>query len=340
MILFLRFAQSLVSCQSPNGSNVDWCAALKIPTLSQEPVVARREGIAYLYHDENVPLSEANGTVLSQTVNPLYHTLKPIFSRDCNVGYVLLNDQPPDSTASSTYAHLKGVIIFDRDNGLYLTHSVPGFPPDPSASDFDYPSSGTKYGQAFQCLTISHQTIDILASGLLVARPYRYAHNFPIWAESVLETLKRVISGEYLTAETNKVISITTIGGKQYQNLIKSRSWGLDLYHDLVAPTYQGNVIAETWGLGGGNLGSDCTGNYEAHDVVNLNFSGIKWKRTNDHSKWAVIGDNMCIGDINRQHGQLARGGGTFCAEDREFAADVRKAIVNMSECISLYGLE
>ena len=45
---------------------------------------------------------------------------------------------------------------------------------------------------------------------------------------------------------------------------------------------------------------------------------GEGWKETQDHSKWAISQTShwVCVGDINRQHGQLHRGGGTACTLD------------------------
>ena len=59
---------------------------------------------------------------------------------------------------------------------------------------------------------------------------------------------------------------------------------------------------------------------YEIFDIENVTLPDDEhWKETQDHSKWA-IGINkywVCVGDINRQHGQLSRGGGTYCRYDK-----------------------
>jgi deoxyribonuclease-2 len=245
-----------------------------------------------------------------------------------------LNDQPPDeSDAPSTYAHLKGVLLFDQDNGLYLVHSAPHFPPDPSTSGWSYPSSSAVYGQSFSCFSFSFDQLEQISQNLLIERPYVYASNFPAYAATVLPSLKKVIDGEYDKTNTNRLAELNTRGGQTVYHLAKSRSWGLDLYHDFVAPTFKGNVYSETWCLGTGTLPSDCSGSYEAHNILNVNFKGYAWKRTQDHSKWGLVGQTVCIGDINRQSGQLKRGGGTFCRTDVLFAAEIKNTIIDVEDC-------
>lgn len=46
-----------------------------------------------------------------------------------------------------------GVVLLDKDQGFWLVHSTPHFPPVQKAGQFSYPSSGVVYGQNFICVT-------------------------------------------------------------------------------------------------------------------------------------------------------------------------------------------
>jgi deoxyribonuclease-2 len=334
-MFFLIPLCSALTCKNIVGSDIDTWAAFKIPTSIANSSETDTLGIYYFYRDDQTPLARAPGDVDSTSSNPIYHSLSPMWSHDSNIGYALLNDQPPDKEVSTSYAHLKGVIVFDKDCGLYLTHSVPHFPPDPATAPYSYPSSGRVYGQSFECFTFALSQLELISQDLLVERPYVYASNFPSYADSQIPSLKKVIAGEYdKTAESN-ITTLKTRNGLKITHFAKSKAWGKELYHDLVAPTLKGNIYSETWANGVGTLPSDCSGSYEAHNILTVNFGTLEWKRTQDHSKWAVVDQTVCIGDINRQSGQFKRGGGTFCRTDATFGKEMNKVIGTVEQCES-----
>lgn len=50
---------------------------------------------------------------------------------------------------------LVGLLIWNKIQGIWLIHSVPGFPPFPK-DGYDYPSSGRRYGQNGICVTFKY----------------------------------------------------------------------------------------------------------------------------------------------------------------------------------------
>lgn len=46
-----------------------------------------------------------------------------------------------------------GVVLLDKNQGFWLVHSTPHFPPVQKEGRFSYPSSGTVKGQNFICVT-------------------------------------------------------------------------------------------------------------------------------------------------------------------------------------------
>jgi deoxyribonuclease-2 len=322
---------SSLSCKDPTGKNIDWFAMFKFP----ENVLSRPPGTGYFYHDDQTPLHEDSGSVTSTTRNPLYHTLAPVYSADgCSIGYVMVSDQPPDEADStSTYAHMKGVILFDEDNGLYLTTSVPHFPPDPALRGYEYPSTGTDNGQSFQCMSLEHYQIESMAKLFLIARPWVYAQYMPPFAKSALPSVASLAVKGFDKSRTSGSVVIQTRKGKKLTLLAKSGPWGQEFYHDLVAPTLKADLIVEGWRKGSGNLPTDCSGSYKVYNAQTVKFGEVQWVTTKDHSKWAVGGDWVCIGDINRQKGQMGRGGTTFCNKNKTWAKAMKPIIVEYEGC-------
>jgi len=283
-------------------------------------------------------VNDATGSAIGTTLSSLYNC-------GANCGYVLINDEYPAGADNSDNAHQKGVLGFDGETGFWLVHSVPDFPP-PIASGFSYPSSGEIYAQHFLCLTLTTATFDIIAQQLAIDHPYIYDSNVPSSIAATVPNMVNLVNKQASTSVTNNVVNITTLGGLKYDVFAKSRAWDNELYEYLVAPYYNSSMWAETWQNGVGNTGDYCTPTYP-YDVVNvkqIQFSdGTSWTINQDHSKWAIAAANntVCIGDINRQHGQFSRGGGTYCTSNSSLWLAFHSIIASADICSSLgeYGV-
>ncbi|KAH0795669.1 Deoxyribonuclease II family protein [Histomonas meleagridis] len=324
-------AVSKLSCKNIKNQNVNWFAAFKVPKVS-DGVSAHESGLGYFYRDSSTTLQEGPSDLSSKTSNPIYYSIASLYSGSSDIGYVLISDQPPSGkSVSGSRAHMKGVFLFDSSNGIYLLHSVPKFPPEPS-SGYSFPASGTTYGQSFLCLTLSHSDMDKIMEILLVDFPYPYASSIPSYAYSSMPTLQKFMNEKWNNNDMTLVRTVKA-GTTQFTLYGKHRKWGKDLYHDLLATSYQDNIYANTWSNGVGTNPSDCSGLFAAYNVLNLNWGSISWKRSKDHSKWGVIGSNVCIGDINRQESQKSRGGGAFCINDIQFSNEIHLLIDDYETC-------
>lgn len=330
---FIQTTASRISCKGQDGLDEDWFIMLKMPKKSN-PNPLRAVGEAFFYMDPTSKLDDSESGVNHTEGNPLYYTTLPLYSKDSNIGYMLMSDQPANGkSVSDTYAHKKGILIFDKDNGIFIEHSTPRFPAGPESADaYEFPSNGFTYGQSFFCMTLTHEDLNGWGAGALIERPYVYSINLPSYTSSKMPNLIKIQNKKWNDEQMTRVQEINI--GQHYIRLYsKHKDWLKDLYHDFLAPDLKTSTLSETWSNGVGTMGSNCTGAYHAYNIKKLQFHDQIWGVTNDHSKWAIADDFYCIGGVNRQEKQMERGGGCFCLKNIEFTKTIRDAVTYIEEC-------
>jgi deoxyribonuclease-2 len=63
-------------------------------------------------------------------------------------------------------------------SGFWMVHSVPKFPPALGES-YDYPHTGTIYGQSFLCISFTAEQIDYVGKQLMYNEPHFYSSHVP-----------------------------------------------------------------------------------------------------------------------------------------------------------------
>ncbi|XP_023575814.1 deoxyribonuclease-2-alpha isoform X2 [Octodon degus] len=94
----------------------------------------------------------------------------------------------------------------------------------------------------------------------------------------------------------------------------------IDLYAGWLAEALGADLQVQFWPNSQGTLPSNCSGPFKVLNVNQTSFpgpAGPTFHSTEDHSKWCVAPREQwaCIGDMNRNHGEEHRGGGTLCAQ-------------------------
>ncbi|KNC46493.1 deoxyribonuclease II family protein [Thecamonas trahens ATCC 50062] len=344
LVLVSKSAYGRLQCMGEGGNAVDWWAAVKTPieSASNDPNVAT--GTAYAYTDAVMnakSLVLTGESLATDKSSSLWSTLAQVYGSSQNsVGYMMFNDETPSGAKSGTKAHQKGVVAFDGDGGFWLIHSVPRFPNTYADGYEGFPANEDKYGQSFLCISFSLSSINDVGALLYMSRPNVYDSNLP--SSFNLPNIAAVIAGDYNSTAGYVVKTMTSVGGAQFTAFSKNRQWDMDLYEDLVAPTLGSDLYVESWQNGVGKLPTYCRPQYP-YNVYNIatmavgtpSGGEIMWKETQDHSKWAVtVTDQfVCIGGINRQHGQRVRGGGTLCHNSPSLFAAFNSSIQTIEPC-------
>lgn len=164
--LVIEYVTALLSCIDENGIPVDHWVVLSQNENYQYYWHNSTDGFVKSLYDTN---QTENGNIM-RTMSQLY---SPSLDMN-NVAYALYNDDPPPpyTTASSTYAHAKGVILTDDIQGFWLIHSKPNWPNGRSEGAAGFPD--TTYSQSLMCVTMGSAQFDAIAEAQMVNYPFLY----------------------------------------------------------------------------------------------------------------------------------------------------------------------
>jgi deoxyribonuclease-2 len=125
---------------------------LKTPTVSSHSNPYVKNGTAYAYIDSSVSSLNFVGKDISGSTSPLARTENQAYDNSAEATF-MYSDQTPNGSTSTSSGHTKGVIAYKRNQGFWLVHSTPRFPPEPPNA-FSFPDTGRIYGQSYICLSL------------------------------------------------------------------------------------------------------------------------------------------------------------------------------------------
>jgi deoxyribonuclease II len=106
-------------------------------------------------------------------------TLSPIYDENIDDYLIAMyNDEPTNADVDNVRGHTKGVVVANDISGFWLIHSVPKYPPA-IGEKYDYPHTGTMYGQSFLCISLTGDQIGKVGRQLQYNEPRFYSSNVP-----------------------------------------------------------------------------------------------------------------------------------------------------------------
>ncbi|XP_046882449.1 deoxyribonuclease-2-alpha isoform X2 [Hypomesus transpacificus] len=341
-----------ITCYNDEGVAVDWFYIYKLP--HKHGSKTQNDGQKYLLMDKGserwtdgkVLVNDSTGA-LGRTVGQLYQQEK-----SSELAYILYNDQsPPEAMGDRWFnqsgnrgGHTKGVVLLDKNQGFWLVHSTPRFPPVQKKGPYSYPSTGVINGQNFICVTYPLERFQTIGEQLQINQPNVYDCDVPASLASLVPSIAAVCKKNQMTNSifpytrpaANRSMSLTSLGGTKFISFAKGASFNNDLYHSWVAPTLQSNLLVQFWVRSTGILPSNCTLGWKVLDITSLSpGQKFTYKASQDHSKWAIStkGNWVCVGDINRNQAEEKRGGGTVCQQDALVWKAYRMAALQCQMC-------
>ncbi|XP_039635439.1 deoxyribonuclease-2-beta-like [Perca fluviatilis] len=333
-------ADGQVTCRDHNNGEVDWYIMYKAPKLNNIGTT----GLEYLYTDStgktetskshNKLIDDPNG-VLANTLRPIF---KPTTSMPKDFGFITYSDQPPGKTVPQKFGHSKGLVMMEKvKTGVWLLHSTPQFPF--TRDNNFWPSSGAAKAQTFICVTFKYNEFKKIGEHLLDIAAFPFDHQIPadFHKELIDVTEKKNPPGEGMQDLRSAAGGVFRSFAKHnIENSIKDtdpKRFEGDLYL-TIAKEYDTGVKVQTWGCQHKREYSYC-GQRNVFNIpsvkVDLGNGEVKWKASNDHSKWCVAEGNndlICIADVNRAITQYKRPGGGLCFNNKE-ASNLFKGLID-----------
>ncbi|KAM4580788.1 deoxyribonuclease-2-alpha isoform 2-T2 [Odontesthes bonariensis] len=345
---------SPISCYNDQGHAVDWFFMYKLP--EEDHSKSPTKGEMYLLLEKGSEGWAEGKTTVNDTMGALGRTVGQMYSQEkkSEVAYILYNDQRPaeesgdrwDNTSRGSGGHTKGVVLLDKNQGFWLVHSTPHFPPVRQEGQFYYPSSGRNNGQNFICVTYPLDRFQTIGEQLQINQPNVYDCDVPESLASLVPALAAVCGKKHLSGQTfphvkpvsNRSVTLTSKDGTDFISFAKGASFNNDLYHSWVAPALKSDLLVQFWVRSTGVLPSNCSLGWKVLDIKILNpGQTFTFKASQDHSKWAVSpragGGWVCVGDINRNQAEEKRGGGTVCLQDPRVWKAYRAAALQCEAC-------
>ncbi|XP_005800589.1 deoxyribonuclease-2-alpha-like [Xiphophorus maculatus] len=331
--LLFKACYSDVKCRNDRGEAVDWYIVYKLPNVKDG-------GKMYLYMDESTGGWRLSNEKIDSKTGFLAQTLKPLLDfytkKTEGFGYMLYNDQPPNPySAPSSFGHSKGVVMLDRNFGLWLSHSTPKFPTYRS-TEF-WPSSGNANAQTFLCVTFPYQQFKEIGLQLMYIHAYSFDSEIP---KTFHEELRCVAQRSCYPKQKPwfSVERLKSAAGSTFTSFAKYTRFKDDLYSGLIVNKVSENLFVKSWGKLSKPLSSNCSSRLN-HHVYNVKEVELQKRKavsdTVDHSKWSVTSDGgwTCISDMNREVSQMSRGGGAICTEDPRVGQAFRSLILDYELC-------
>jgi len=207
----------------------------------------------------------------------------------------------------STGGHCKGILAWNATHISWFVHSVPNFPREFTGSTISpIELSEHIYGQSF--IHVTRQADEAFVKQAIAHIYLMNAHVFMKHNVPDVQQPKDMIS--------------TLSFSEEITHIAKSPKNEIDIYSEYLT-IYATDWLVETW-----KRGHAITTPSTVKDVTNLSIFGVKYKESQDHSKWATSEQYYWIGDLNRMTSQYKRGGGGFLVKNQGIALALKSIIV------------
>ena len=329
--LFSFVATYKYSCLDPSGKKVDWFTIFMIPKSSSQ-----LNEIHFGYLDSK---SKKMKYILFKKGNfpPIEMSTSIDQVKSKNVNYFFWNDDIGVNSKNNKKAHSKGSLVYDKNGGYFLSHSLPRFPSvvDNKISDV-FPTNAGIFAQSWLCISVTKKEALNIVSQLNIINPQIFINVEEDQVDSPANPIITKLINNKGDPKLPSLDKITLLSKENvpFEIFSKSKNYN-DLPWDIIIPeTYKDHFYSETW-TKPQRLPSVCDKKYKVYNVLSLKFGEFEFHYDNEHSKWGVAKKKniVCFGDLNRTKSQRSRGGFVTCFENFILSETIREAIIEYEKC-------
>ena len=335
-LLFFSKCTTNKVCRNTKGAEVDWYAIFFMPKS-----VSSDNEIYYGYIDNTLKALQYYKYEES-TFPPTMITAYVTKASTSDFNYFFWNDDlttknGSSKSASSDRAHAKGSLVYDKDNGAFLLHSLPRFPTRTEANEIltELPSNAGSYAQHFFCITVSKTTSEKIAELL---NYINVSINASVKKDNVNSSANKwitaLIANKYdksypLEAQT----TIKSKAGVDFNIISKSYLNKIIPYDTTLRSIYSDDFYVRTWTKPA--LAPAICEDYSLFNVETVKFGQYELSKGKEHSKWAISVYKYinCFGDLNHCPSQANRGGNIFCFQNEILHNIMKDAVKDIDSC-------
>ena len=335
LIIFSNCALNKV-CRNTKGTEVDWYVIFFMPRSASSD-----NEIYYAYIDNSLTDLEYYKYEES-TFPPTMITSYVTSATTSDFNYFFWNDDLTtkdggSKSASSDRAHAKGSLVYDKDNGAFLLHSLPRFPTRTEANQIltELPSNAGYYAQHFFCATVSKVTAEKIAELL---NYINVSVNASVKKDNVNSVANKwitaLISNKYDTSYPIELqTTIKSKGGVDFTIISKSYLKKIIPYDTTLRSLYSDDFYVRTWVKP--SLSPAICEDYSLFNVLNVQFGKYQLDKNDEHSKWAISVFKYinCFSDLNHVSSQAKRGGNILCFQNEILHNIMKNAVKNIDSC-------
>ena len=325
-----------ITCRAPNNSTVDWYTMFLFPS--------KQSNFTYAYMDNKMKKYKYYTYESPYSFPPSIITNYVYSNQTSNLNYFFWNDDTTTkngdpSTVSNSKAHSKGSLVYNKESGVFLLHSLPRFPLRDEDNNLylEMPDNNGINGQSFLCITLDLKNVEKIEKilnyinvNINLSVKEDKVHNPP--NEFTLKLINNVFSSKYPNYLITNITS--KIRKKNFTFISKNHKYLVTPYDESIRDIYNDDFYVKTWTRP--FYADSLCDKYKLLNVFEVNFNNNIIKKNNDHSKWAVsINKNIsCFGDLNHVESQIKRGGNIVCFDNYYVSKELKKSIVSHDECL------
>ena len=331
--------QNEIYCRNPLGKEVDWYVVFLMPRS-----VSSDNKLIYAYFDDNSSSFQYHLYQESSFPPNIITSYVTNNKNNSNINYFFWNDDDRRKdynfyTNSMEKAHSKGSLIYDKNNGVFLPHSLPRFPTRIIDNKIltELPSNAGYYGQHFLCISINKDTAENIVELL---NYINIKNNASVKKDKVNKIgniwVERLININN-TFDVNYPKELKTVikskNGVKFDIISKNYLNKIVPYDTTLRQIYKEDFYIRTWILP--KLADPICEKYSLFNVNKLKFGEYIYYKEKEHSKWAIsiFNNIVCFGDLNHCPSQKNRGGNTICFENKALHEAMINTIYSIDSC-------